>query len=105
MLTGSRPGPAGLTGDRRAAKFCDLLPGNVADPSIDHLHGAEAALRGEALGGEGATHVAQLRAVGRRSVADRTVGAGHRSPLRRRRAALKRLPGGERLVALVRRVG
>ena len=51
------------------------------------------------------THVAQLRAVGRRSVADRTVGSGHRSPLRRRLAALKRLPGGERLAALVRRVG
>jgi len=99
------PWPAGLTVDRLAAKFCDLLPGNVADPSIDHLHVAEAALRVEALGGEVATHVAQLRAVGRRSVADRTVGAGHRSPLRRRLAALKRLPGGERLAALVRRVG
>ena len=99
------PWPAGLTVDRLAAKFCDLLPGNVADPSIDHLHVAEAALRVEALGGEVATHVAQLRAVGRRSVADRTVGAGHRSPLRRRLAALKRRPGGKRLAALVRRVG
>ena len=57
-----------------------------------------------ALGGEFATHVAQLRAAGRRSVADPTVGDGRRSPLRRRLAALKRLPGGERLADLARRL-
>jgi hypothetical protein len=77
----------------------------VGDPSIDHLHVAEAALRVEAIGGDIATHVAQLRAVGRRSVADRTVGAGHRSDMRRRLAALKRLPGGKLLASLVRRLG
>ncbi len=98
------PWPASTTVDRMAAKFCDLLPGVVGDPSIDHLHVAEAALRVEAIGGDIATHVAQLRAVGRRSVADRTVGAGHRSPLRRRLAALKRLPGGRLLASLVRRL-
>ena len=98
------PWPASTTVDRMAAKFCDLLPGVVGDPSVDHLHVAEAALRVEAIGGDIATHVAQLRAVGRRSVADRTVGDGQRSPLRRRLATLKRLPGGELLAALVRRL-
>jgi len=58
----------------------------------------------EALGGDVATHVAQLRAVGRRSVADPTVGSGQRSPLRRRLSALKRLPGGSLLADLVRRL-
>jgi hypothetical protein len=98
------PWPASTTVDRMATKFCDLLPGVVGDPSIDHLHVAEAALRVEAIGGDIATHVVQLRAVGRRSVAERTVGDGQRSPLRRRLATLKRLPGGELLAALVRRL-
>jgi hypothetical protein len=98
------PWPANTTVDRMAAKFCDLLPSAVGDPSIDHLHVAEAALRVEAIGGDIATHVAQLRAAGRRSVADRTVGAGQRSPLRRRLATLKRLPGGRLLASLIRRV-
>jgi 2-polyprenyl-3-methyl-5-hydroxy-6-metoxy-1,4-benzoquinol methylase len=98
------PWPTSTTVDKMAAKFYDLLPDVTGDPSIDHLHVAEAALRVEAIGGDIATHVAQLRAVGRRSVADRTVGDGHRSALRRRLATLKRLPGGELLATLVRRL-
>ena len=105
VAAGTRhPWPAGMTADRLAGEFCRLLPRPVEPEPVDDLHAAEAALRVAALGGEFATHVAQLRAAGRRSVADPTVGNGRRSPLRRRLAALKRLPGGERLADLARRL-
>ena len=93
-----------MTADRLAGEFCRLLPHPMGPELGNDLHAAEAALRVVALGGEFATHVAQLRAAGRRSVADPPVGDGRRSPLRLRLAALKRLPGGERLADLVRRL-
>ena len=93
-----------MTAARLAGEFCRLLPHPMGPEQVDDLHAAEAALRVVALGGEFTTHVAPLRAAGRRSVADPTVGDGRRSPLRRRLAALKRLPGGERLAGLVRRL-
>ncbi len=98
------PWPPSTTVDRLADKLCALLPDGSPTATMDHLHLAEASLRIEAVGGDLATHVAQLRAVGRRSVADPTVGSGGRSPLGRRLAALKRLPGGGRLADLVRRL-
>ena len=105
VAAGTRhPWPAGTTADQLAGEFCHLLPGPVRPERVDDLHAAEAALRVAALGGEFATHMAQLRAAGRRSVSDPTVGGGRRSPLRRRLAALKRLPGGERLADLARRL-
>ena len=105
VAAGTRhPWPADMTADRLAGEFCRLLPHSVEPKRVDDLHVAEAALRMAVLGGEFATHVAQLRAAGRRSVSDPTVGDGRRSPLRRRLAALKQLPGGERLADLVRRL-
>ena len=98
------PWPPSTTVDRLADKLCALLPDGSPTATVDHLHLAEASLRIEAMGGDLTTHVAQLRAVGRRSVADPTVGSGGRSPLGRRLAALKRLPGGGRLADLVRRL-
>jgi len=98
------PWPPTTTVDRLADELAALVPGGPPAATVEALHVAEASLRVEALGGDVATHVAQLRAVGRRSVADPTVGSGQRSPLRRRLSALKRLPGGSLLADLVRRL-
>ena len=105
VAAGTRhPWPASITADQLAGEFCRLLPHSVEPERVDDLHAAEAALRVAVLGGEFATHVAQLRAAGRRSVSDPTVGDGRRSPLRQKLAVLKRLPGGERLADLTRRL-
>ena len=86
------PWPAATPVDALATAFCDLLPIDVGDDPLDRLLLAEAELRSVALGGEVATHSAQLRAAGRRSLEDRSVGSGPAGGLRGRLAGLRRLP-------------
>ena len=86
----------------------DAAPPIGPDP-LDRLHLAESELRVVALGGTAVDHVAQLRAAGRRSLADRTTGSGPSIGLRGRLAAARRLPviGGllSSVARFVRRFG
>jgi len=86
------PWPASTSVDDLAVAFCDLLPIDVGPDPLDRLLRAEAELQSVALGGEVATHAAQLRAAGRRSLHQRTVGTGPARGLRGRLGRLRRLP-------------
>ena len=86
------PWPASTSVDDLAVAFCDLLPIEVGPDPLDRLLLAEAELRSVALGGEVATHAAQLRAAGRRSLRQRTVGTGPAGGLRGRLGRMRRLP-------------
>ncbi len=86
------PWPATTSVDDLAVAFCDLLPVDVGPDPLDRLLLAEAELRSVALGGDVATHVAQLRAAGRRSLRQRTVGTGPAGGLRGRLGRLRHLP-------------
>jgi len=86
------PWPASTTVDDLAVAFCDLLPVDVGHDPLDRLLLAEAELRSVALGGDVDTHTAQLRAAGRRSLRQRSVGTGPSGGLRGRLGRLRRLP-------------
>ncbi len=88
------PWPTNTTVDDLAVAFCHLLSGDIPigpDP-LNRLHIAEAELRVVALGSTVVVHVAQLRAAGRHSLADRVTGTGPSTGLRGRLSSARRLP-------------
>ena len=104
------PWPSSATVDDLAEAFYGLLPSDVlpnlkpAD-QLAAMRAAEAELRRTALGGDVDTHLVQLRFAGRRSLDDRSVGAGPPTGLRTRLTRLRRLPVvGPLLVAVGRRL-
>jgi 2-polyprenyl-3-methyl-5-hydroxy-6-metoxy-1,4-benzoquinol methylase len=102
------PWPTTTTVDDLAVAFCGLLSDGGVDVTIgpdplDRLHLAESELRVVALGGTAVHHVAQLRAAGRQSLADRTTGTGPSTGLRGRLANARRIPViGDLLAAAAR---
>lgn len=93
VQSGTRhPWPTSTSVDDLAIAFCDLLPLDVGPHPLDRLLLAEAELRGLAIGGKAATHIAQLRAAGQRSLEQRSVRSGLSTSLRVRLAGLRRLP-------------
>ena len=116
--------PIDTTVDDLAIAFCWILAGSgqagseQADPGatgtghhiaigpepLDRFYLAEAELRVVALGGTATDHVAQLRAAGRHSLADRVTGTGPSTGLRGRLAATRRLPVVGDLLSTVARL-
>ena len=103
------PWPTSATIDDLAASFFGLLPGRVGADPLARLYAAESELLSVVAGGDAATHLENLRAASRRSVAGgnrglRRDGAGlGGAGLRRRLSWLGRLPGGRWLADATRR--